>query len=84
VKNILRNKDKSRKVECKQDNTLLEVNDTETSNRTSEQREAKMAFGLNLGSMAIAGYVSVCVQLHCILVTVFHYMFRPTWPSSGV
>jgi hypothetical protein len=26
--------------------------------------------------LAIAGYVSVCVQLHCILVfTVFHYKF---------
>jgi hypothetical protein len=33
--------------------------------------------------MGIAGYVSVCVQLYCMLVsTVFHYMFRPTWPSS--
>jgi hypothetical protein len=31
-------------------------------------------------SMSIAGYVSVCVQLYCMLVfTVFHYMFRPTW-----
>jgi hypothetical protein len=36
-------------------------------------------------SMGFAGYVSFCVQLYCILVcTVFHYMFRPTWPSSGV
>jgi hypothetical protein len=36
-------------------------------------------------SMVIAGYVSVCVQLYCILVfTVFPYMFRPTWPSSCV
>jgi hypothetical protein len=34
--------------------------------------------------MAIAGYVSVCVQLYCVGSTVFHYMFRPTWPSSGV
>jgi hypothetical protein len=34
--------------------------------------------------MDIAGYVSVCVQIYRILVfTVFHYMFRPTWPSSG-
>jgi hypothetical protein len=34
-------------------------------------------------SMVIADYVSVCVQLYCILVfTVFHYMFRPTWPSK--
>jgi hypothetical protein len=36
-------------------------------------------------TMGIAGYVSVCVQLYCILVsTVFHYTFRPTWPSSSV
>jgi hypothetical protein len=35
--------------------------------------------------MDIAGYVSVCVQLYCVLVfAVFHYMFRPTWPSSSV
>jgi hypothetical protein len=35
--------------------------------------------------MGIAGYVSVCVQLYCMLVsTVFQYMFRPTWPSSSV
>jgi hypothetical protein len=35
--------------------------------------------------MGFAGYVSICVQLYCMLVsTVFHYMFRPTWPSSGV
>jgi hypothetical protein len=35
--------------------------------------------------MVIAGYVSLCVQLYCILVfTVFHYMFRPIWTSSGV
>jgi hypothetical protein len=34
-------------------------------------------------TMGFAGYVSVCVQLYCMLVsTVFHYMFRPTWPSS--
>jgi hypothetical protein len=34
--------------------------------------------------MGIAGYVSVCVQLYCMLVsTVFHYMFRPAWPSSS-
>jgi hypothetical protein len=26
-----------------------------------------------------------CVQFYCMLVfTVFHYMFRPTWPSSSV
>jgi hypothetical protein len=32
--------------------------------------------------MGIAGYVSVCVQLYCMLVsTVFHCMFRPTWPK---
>jgi hypothetical protein len=37
------------------------------------------------------GYVSVCVQLYCrwftvlrLVVAVPHYMFRPTWPSSGV
>jgi hypothetical protein len=36
-------------------------------------------------SMGIAGYVSVCVLLYCMLVsTVFHYMFLSTWPSSGV
>jgi hypothetical protein len=36
-------------------------------------------------SMGIADYVSVCVQLYCMLVfTVFHYMFRSTWPSSSV
>jgi hypothetical protein len=36
-------------------------------------------------TMCVAGYVSVCVQLYCMLVsTVFHYMFRPTWPSSSV
>jgi hypothetical protein len=35
--------------------------------------------------MVIAGYISVCVQLCCILVfTVFHYMLRLTWPSSSV
>jgi hypothetical protein len=35
--------------------------------------------------MGIAGYVSVCVQIYCMLVfAVFHYMFRPTWPSSSV
>jgi hypothetical protein len=28
---------------------------------------------------------SVCVLFYCMLVsTVFHYMFRPTWPSSSV
>jgi hypothetical protein len=37
------------------------------------------------------GYVAVCVQLCCrwfavlrLVVAVLHYMFRPTWPSSGV
>jgi hypothetical protein len=42
-------------------------------------------------SMGFAGYVAVCVQLYCIcftvlhlVVTVLHYMFRPTWPSSNV
>jgi ABC-type multidrug transport system fused ATPase/permease subunit len=37
------------------------------------------------------GYVAVCVQLYCrwfavlrLVVAVLHYMFRPTWPSSGV
>jgi hypothetical protein len=36
-------------------------------------------------SIGIAGYVSVCVQLYCMLVsTVFGYMFRSTLPSSGV
>jgi hypothetical protein len=36
-------------------------------------------------SMVIAGYISVCVQLYCNLVfIVFHYVFWPTWPSSGV
>jgi hypothetical protein len=36
-------------------------------------------------SMGFAGYGSVCVQLYYILAfTVFHYMFRPTWPSSCV
>jgi hypothetical protein len=35
--------------------------------------------------MGIAGYISVCVQIYCMLVfTVFHYMFRPSWPSSSV
>jgi hypothetical protein len=36
-------------------------------------------------------YVAVCVQLYCkwltvlrLVVAVLHYMFRPTWPSSGV
>jgi hypothetical protein len=30
-------------------------------------------------------YISVCGLLYCILVfTVFHYMFRSTWPSSVV
>jgi hypothetical protein len=38
-----------------------------------------------LKTVGIAGYVSVCVQLYCMLVsTVFHYIFRPTWPSSSV
>jgi hypothetical protein len=33
--------------------------------------------------LGIAGYVSICLQLYCMLVfTVFHYVFRPTWPSS--
>jgi hypothetical protein len=41
--------------------------------------------GISEASMVIAGYVSVCVQLYCILIfTVFHYMFRPTLPSSSV
>jgi hypothetical protein len=36
-------------------------------------------------TMGIAGYVFVCVQLYCMLVSaVFHYMFRSTWPSSSV
>jgi hypothetical protein len=37
------------------------------------------------------GYVAVCVQLYCRCFTVLHlvfadlhYIFRPTWPSSGV
>jgi hypothetical protein len=37
------------------------------------------------------GYVAVCVQLYCrwftvlhLVVAVLHYMFRPTWLSSGV
>jgi hypothetical protein len=37
------------------------------------------------------GYVAVCEQLYCrcftvlrLVVAVLHYMFRPTWPSSGV
>jgi hypothetical protein len=39
----------------------------------------------NKALLDIAGYVSVCVQLYCMLVsTVFHYMFWPTWPSSCV
>jgi hypothetical protein len=36
------------------------------------------------------GYVAICVQLYCrwfaflrLVVAVLHYMFRPTWPSSG-
>jgi uncharacterized membrane protein len=33
-------------------------------------------------TMGFAGYVS-CLQLYSMLVsTVFHYMFRPTWPCS--
>jgi hypothetical protein len=42
-------------------------------------------------TMGFAGYVAVCVPLYCrcftvlhLVVTVFHYMFRPTWPSSSV
>jgi hypothetical protein len=36
-------------------------------------------------TMGNAGYVSVCMQLYCMLVSaVFHYMFWPTWPSSRV
>jgi hypothetical protein len=41
--------------------------------------------------MGFAGYVTVCVQLYCrwftvlrLVVAVLHYMFRPTWSSSGV
>jgi hypothetical protein len=42
--------------------------------------------------MGFAGYIVICVQLYCMLVsnvlhlvvTVLHYMFRSTWPSSGV
>jgi hypothetical protein len=41
--------------------------------------------------MGFAGYVAVCVQLYCRCFTVLHlvgavfqYIFRPTWPSSGV
>jgi hypothetical protein len=35
--------------------------------------------------MGTASYVSVCVLLYCMFVsTVFHYMFRPTWPSSYI
>jgi hypothetical protein len=37
------------------------------------------------------GYVAVCMQLYCrcftvlhLVVAVLHYMFRPTWLSSGV
>jgi hypothetical protein len=37
------------------------------------------------------GYVAVCVQLYCrwftvsrLVFPVLHYMFRSTWPSSGV
>jgi hypothetical protein len=39
----------------------------------------------------LRGYVAVCVQLYCgcftvlhLVVAVLHYMFLPTWPSSGV
>jgi hypothetical protein len=40
---------------------------------------------IRIESIVIAGYVSVCIQLYCILVfTVLHYMFWPTWPSSSV
>jgi hypothetical protein len=47
--------------------------------------------GLNFCSIGFWGYVAVCVQLYCrwftvlhLVVAVLHYMFRPTWPSSGV
>jgi hypothetical protein len=46
---------------------------------------------LLLCSMGFAGYVAVCLQLYSrcfpvlhLVVTVLHYMFRPTWPSSSV
>jgi hypothetical protein len=30
-------------------------------------------------------FLSACRQFYCMLVfAVFHYMFRPTWPSSSV
>jgi preprotein translocase subunit SecG len=34
--------------------------------------------------MGIAGYVSVCVQALLCWLSLSHYMFRSTWPSSGV
>jgi hypothetical protein len=34
--------------------------------------------------LATAGYVSVCVQALMCWFSLFHYMFRPTWPSSSV
>jgi hypothetical protein len=45
----------------------------------------ELAVSVYLCPMGIAGYVSACVLLYCMLIsTVLHYMFRPTWPSSRV
>jgi hypothetical protein len=36
-------------------------------------------------SIVIAGYVSICMQLYCILIfAVFHYMFLPTWHKQQI
>jgi hypothetical protein len=54
-----------------------------------------LSIDLNLGDYILFhkfwGYVAVCVQLYCrcftvlhLVITVFHYTFRPTWPSSSV
>jgi hypothetical protein len=56
-----------------------------------QNRTEHHCLNLNCVYISFWGYVAICVWLYCkwftvlrLVVAVLHYMFRPTWPSSGV
>jgi hypothetical protein len=75
---------------CMGQNKTLDHYHDEIEARNKLCGESQPTFSQS-NTMGFAGYVAVCVQLYCrcflvlhLAVTVLHYMFRHTWPSSSV